>query len=160
MGRAKARGITNLKVVTCDMNNFVPESTYDRIVSIEMFEHMKNYQVWFVGPSDVFLSDHRNSSEEEILLILIIRIAIGGSFRSLTNSRYQIGQCYDHHCQPQEFLLGNKQEFLIGNKQEFLIRNTQEFLIRNKKVAIYDDSNRAAFTLSVSHKPATLNDMF
>ena len=34
-----------LQVVTCDMNMFEPKEQFDRIVSIEMFEHMKNYQV-------------------------------------------------------------------------------------------------------------------
>ena len=37
-------GISNLQVVTCDMNHFDPDSTYDRILSIEMFEHMRNYR--------------------------------------------------------------------------------------------------------------------
>lgn len=42
---AKARGITNLTVVTSDMNEFMTTEKFDRIVSIEMFEHMRNYQV-------------------------------------------------------------------------------------------------------------------
>ncbi|EKX52795.1 hypothetical protein GUITHDRAFT_157030 [Guillardia theta CCMP2712] len=43
--RAKERGLKNLTVITCDMNNFeAPEGKrFDRICSIEMFEHMKNY---------------------------------------------------------------------------------------------------------------------
>ncbi len=41
---AKARGFENLRVVTDDMNDFRDaESAYDRCVSVEMFEHMKNY---------------------------------------------------------------------------------------------------------------------
>ncbi|CAM6116447.1 unnamed protein product [Calypogeia fissa] len=40
----RSRGITNLKIVTCDINSFDAERTFDRILSIEMFEHMKNYQ--------------------------------------------------------------------------------------------------------------------
>ena len=46
-GRAKERGLKNLKVITCDMNEFtLPAGTrFDRICSIEMFEHMKNYEV-------------------------------------------------------------------------------------------------------------------
>ncbi len=42
--RAAERGLTNLKVLTADMNTFAPDDKYDRVVSIEMFEHMKNYQ--------------------------------------------------------------------------------------------------------------------
>ncbi len=38
------RGLANLTVVTADMNTFVPEGSFDRVVSIEMFEHMRNYE--------------------------------------------------------------------------------------------------------------------
>ena len=43
-GEAKARGLANVKVVTCDMNHFEAAGAYDRIVSVEMFEHMANWQ--------------------------------------------------------------------------------------------------------------------
>jgi cyclopropane-fatty-acyl-phospholipid synthase len=43
--RAAARGLGNLSVVTCDMNDFATERRFDRVVSVEMFEHMRNYQV-------------------------------------------------------------------------------------------------------------------
>ena len=42
--QAKARGLTNLRVITRDMNDFTPPRTYDRIVSVEMFEHMANWR--------------------------------------------------------------------------------------------------------------------
>ena len=35
--------LDNLEVQTADVNDFVPTATYDRVVSIEMFEHLKNY---------------------------------------------------------------------------------------------------------------------
>lgn len=41
---AKERGISNLEVITADMNEFRANKKYDRIVSVEMFEHMRNYQ--------------------------------------------------------------------------------------------------------------------
>lgn len=42
---ARARGLTNLRVVTADMNHFeAAEAGYDRVVSVEMFEHMRNYE--------------------------------------------------------------------------------------------------------------------
>jgi len=41
--RAKARGLNNVSVITCDMNDFSIEERFDRIVSVEMFEHMRNY---------------------------------------------------------------------------------------------------------------------
>lgn len=41
---AAARGLTNLEVVTCDMNVFEAQGDFDRIVSVEMFEHMANWE--------------------------------------------------------------------------------------------------------------------
>jgi cyclopropane-fatty-acyl-phospholipid synthase len=38
------RGIRNLTILTCDMNRFDIDERFDRVVSVEMFEHMKNYQ--------------------------------------------------------------------------------------------------------------------
>jgi cyclopropane-fatty-acyl-phospholipid synthase len=43
-GQAKARGLTNLTVLTCDMNVFHPAERFDRVVSVEMFEHMANWR--------------------------------------------------------------------------------------------------------------------
>ena len=42
--RREERGLTNLTVVTADMNGFDTERRYDRIVSVEMFEHMRNWR--------------------------------------------------------------------------------------------------------------------
>lgn len=47
MSQAKARGLSNIHILTADMNVFDTEQTYDRIVSVEMFEHMRNYQVLY-----------------------------------------------------------------------------------------------------------------
>lgn len=44
LARAAARGLHNVHIVTADMNDFAPAGTFDRVVSIEMFEHMKNYR--------------------------------------------------------------------------------------------------------------------
>ncbi len=42
---ASARGLRNLEVVTCDVNvlSFPQGTQFDRVVSVEMFEHMRNY---------------------------------------------------------------------------------------------------------------------
>ncbi len=42
---AQRRGLDNLTIVTADMNQFDTEKSFDRVVSVEMFEHMKNYQL-------------------------------------------------------------------------------------------------------------------
>jgi cyclopropane-fatty-acyl-phospholipid synthase len=41
---AATRGLENLSVITCDMNEFQAVGQYDRIVSVEMFEHMANWR--------------------------------------------------------------------------------------------------------------------
>ncbi len=40
---AAERSIENIDVVVCDMNDFSTDLRFDRVVSIEMFEHMRNY---------------------------------------------------------------------------------------------------------------------
>jgi len=47
MARAKERGLNNLQIITCDANvlQFPAGTQFDRVVSVEMFEHMRNYQV-------------------------------------------------------------------------------------------------------------------
>ncbi|TCH63717.1 cyclopropane-fatty-acyl-phospholipid synthase family protein [Acinetobacter sp. ANC 4862] len=46
--QAQARGFSNLKVITCDVNVLELEpASFDRVVSVEMFEHVRNYQRLF-----------------------------------------------------------------------------------------------------------------
>ena len=40
----RRRSLSNLAVVTADMNDFLPGRRFDRIVSVEMFEHMANWR--------------------------------------------------------------------------------------------------------------------
>ena len=44
---AKKRGLTNLEVITCDMNDFSTTKKYDRVISVEMIEHMRNHRRLF-----------------------------------------------------------------------------------------------------------------
>jgi cyclopropane-fatty-acyl-phospholipid synthase len=41
---ARDRGLANVRVVTADMNHFEAGEEFDRVVSVEMFEHMRNYE--------------------------------------------------------------------------------------------------------------------
>jgi cyclopropane-fatty-acyl-phospholipid synthase len=43
-GQARERGLTNLTIVTADMNAFDAQGSFDRVVSVEMFEHMANWR--------------------------------------------------------------------------------------------------------------------
>jgi cyclopropane-fatty-acyl-phospholipid synthase len=47
---AQARGLTNLEIITCDINAFdIAPAQFDRVVSVEMFEHLKNYDRLFAN---------------------------------------------------------------------------------------------------------------
>lgn len=41
------REISNLTVETCDINHFKTDRVFDRVVSVEMFEHVRNYKRLF-----------------------------------------------------------------------------------------------------------------
>lgn len=45
--QAKERGLNNLTVITCDINQFEPNKHFDRLVSVEMFEHVRNHRSLF-----------------------------------------------------------------------------------------------------------------
>ncbi|MEB3287435.1 MAG: cyclopropane-fatty-acyl-phospholipid synthase family protein [Vampirovibrionales bacterium] len=45
--QSEQRGIKNLTVITANMVEFDIQQQFDRVVSVEMFEHMKNYQRLF-----------------------------------------------------------------------------------------------------------------
>jgi cyclopropane-fatty-acyl-phospholipid synthase len=63
------RGLSNVRVLTVDMNAFDADMTFDRVVSLEMFEHMRNYRRLFarihgwLNPGGMFFMHifcHRN----------------------------------------------------------------------------------------------------
>jgi cyclopropane-fatty-acyl-phospholipid synthase len=67
---AARRGLSNLRVITADMNRFEPDSVFDRVVSVEMFEHMANWgallarvRLWLRPEGRLFLHvfSHRSS---------------------------------------------------------------------------------------------------
>jgi cyclopropane-fatty-acyl-phospholipid synthase len=43
LARARERGISNIDVITADANVFATGQRFDRVVSVEMFEHVRNY---------------------------------------------------------------------------------------------------------------------
>ena len=45
--QAEIRQLSNLIVQTADMNEFATDRTFDRVLSIEMLEHMRNYELLF-----------------------------------------------------------------------------------------------------------------
>lgn len=68
---AHERGLANLTVITADMNDFTTNERFDRVVSVEMFEHMSNWRallervrVYLKPDGKLFLHvfNHRNRS--------------------------------------------------------------------------------------------------
>jgi cyclopropane-fatty-acyl-phospholipid synthase len=43
--RCREQGLGNVMIITADMNHFTTDLRFDRILSVEMFEHMRNYQL-------------------------------------------------------------------------------------------------------------------
>ena len=50
--QALDRGLDNVTVITADMNQFAAPGRYDRVVSVEMFEHMRNWRTLFARISE------------------------------------------------------------------------------------------------------------
>lgn len=60
--QARERRLTNLTVLTRDMNVFETDQRFDRVVSVEMFEHMANWRAlltrartWLAGDGRMFI---------------------------------------------------------------------------------------------------------
>jgi cyclopropane-fatty-acyl-phospholipid synthase len=45
--RARLQQLSNIRVLVQDMNEFTTDDQFDRVVSVEMFEHMRNYRELF-----------------------------------------------------------------------------------------------------------------
>ncbi len=50
-GQSSIRGLHNLRILTADMNTFDAPGTFDRVVSVEMFEHMRNWRALLTNVS-------------------------------------------------------------------------------------------------------------
>ena len=68
--RSRSLGFTNVEVLTTDICEFDTDCKFDRVVSLEMFEHLRNYELLFSRISDWLHDDgklfahifcHRNS---------------------------------------------------------------------------------------------------
>ena len=45
LARSERMGLANVEVVTADVNEFEPEGRFDRVLSVEMFEHVRNHEL-------------------------------------------------------------------------------------------------------------------
>lgn len=56
-GEAGKRGLKNITVITSDINDFEINKKFNRVVSVEMFEHLRNYKTVFNKIYDWLESD-------------------------------------------------------------------------------------------------------
>jgi cyclopropane-fatty-acyl-phospholipid synthase len=57
--RSGERGLDRIDVVTADMNDFTTNRRFDRVVSVEMFEHMRNWERLFARVAQWLRPDGR-----------------------------------------------------------------------------------------------------
>jgi cyclopropane-fatty-acyl-phospholipid synthase len=62
LARRDELGLSNLEIVTADVNDYRPSERYDRVISVEMFEHMRNWRellrrisTWLNGDGKAFV---------------------------------------------------------------------------------------------------------
>lgn len=56
---AAERGLANVTVLRADINAFAPADRFDRVVSVEMFEHVRNHRRLFARIADWLVEDGR-----------------------------------------------------------------------------------------------------
>ena len=57
--RARSHGLSNIQVVTSDINEYRTTDVFHRVISIEMFEHLRNYHLLFELTADWLKADGR-----------------------------------------------------------------------------------------------------
>ena len=57
LDKCKKNNISNVEIITEDMNNFLTDEKFDRVISVEMFEHMRNYHQLLSKINDFLIDD-------------------------------------------------------------------------------------------------------
>jgi len=133
-----ARGLSNLEVVTADMNSFAIDRCFDRVVSVEMFEHMRNWHELL----------HRISSWLKPEGRLFIHIFVHRELAYLFNDSGEVNWMAEHFFQegmmPAEGLLPLLNEHLLvermwsvnGRHYARTLRAWLEHIDRNRTEAV------------------------
>jgi len=87
MAQAKVGKLTNLEIITADMNTFDAPATYDRVCSVEMFEHMKNYETLLARVSSWLVPGGK-------LMVHIFTCALGSYHFEVADSRDWMAQYF------------------------------------------------------------------
>lgn len=83
--RASERDLSNLIARTADVNEFSPTERFDRVVSIEMFEHLRNWAeilrriAGWLEPGRVFLHHFCHRTEGHRAPAFLVQVPSGGA---------------------------------------------------------------------------------
>jgi cyclopropane-fatty-acyl-phospholipid synthase len=106
LARARNRGLRNVDVVTADINAFDTVEQFDRIVSVEMFEHVRNY-------ASLFAKLHRWLADDGRLFVHVFahhRFAY--AFENRDGSDWMARHFFSGGMMPSESLFAQMQDLL------------------------------------------------
>jgi cyclopropane-fatty-acyl-phospholipid synthase len=115
--RARRRGLRNVEVITADINHFDVAETFDRIISVEMFEHVRNYPALFAR-LDRWLADNGR-----LFVHVFAHHRYAYTFESRNGSDWMARHFFSGGVMPSERLFGDVQDHL-GVEAQWRISGT------------------------------------
>jgi cyclopropane-fatty-acyl-phospholipid synthase len=111
LGQAAQRGLTNIDIVTADINTFDSHQQFDRIVSVEMFEHVRNYPALF-SKLDRWLAD-----DGRVFVHIFAHHRFAYTFDARDDSDWMARHFFSGGMMPSESLFAEVQDLLQVDEQ-------------------------------------------
>jgi cyclopropane-fatty-acyl-phospholipid synthase len=111
MERARTRRLTNLRVITADINDLDIADQFDRIVSVEMFEHVRNYPALFAR-LDRWLAD-----DGRVFVHIFAHHRFAYAFEARDGSDWMARHFFSGGMMPSESLFRQVQDTLVVEEQ-------------------------------------------
>jgi cyclopropane-fatty-acyl-phospholipid synthase len=111
LAQAAQRGLTNIDVVTADINTFDLDEQFDRIVSVEMFEHVRNYPALF-SKVDRWLAD-----DGRVFVHIFAHHRFAYTFDARDDSDWMARHFFSGGMMPSESLFSEVQDLLQVEEQ-------------------------------------------